>query len=110
MWSGLSLREVSDLTNSEFEALSDSLSERVRYEQWSQNTELLAQSVDLLGAILAQLQAGILTAQPKDTKRFGRADYPERVRRPEWVGGGAEPEPDEVIVSPGGLAQMLSGS
>ena len=108
MWSGRGVREISDLTNLEFEAFSDSLSERVRYEQWSQNTELLAQSVDLLGAILAQLQAGILTAQPKDTKRFGRADYPERVRRPDWVGS-AEPEPDEVVVSPGGLAQILQG-
>lgn len=104
--------EVASLSDDEHEAVIEALNDKIRGESWSHDTELLARAVDLLGAILAHLQSGVWTAAADPKKgKFGRPEYPDPVRRPDWV----EPEnPDQSddgkppLVAPGALAAAFA--
>lgn len=109
MWTGWPPDVVAGLSDIEHELVVEAMNDKVRGESWTHDTELLARCVDLLGMILAQLQAGILTANPKSTRGFGQATWPDPTTRPDWVTEGEEHlgGSDVEVITPGQLASMF---
>lgn len=77
--------------------------EESRRRSWTNDTELLASAVELLAAILARLDAGILAVM---VKKLSAPSTPARVKRPAWVGA---PDDDTATVSPRDFFSMMRG-
>lgn len=98
------MQGVLALDDDEWEAYGTAVAEHVRRSAWSNEHELLAACVELLAAVLGELQRGVPVVMTKQQRKAGE---PFKVTRPAWVVP-MTPDQGEIVVGPRQLMTMLS--